>query len=88
MAPKPYRMVDMETGDVLLKGKLNEDNYVIVSLSKSLTKIGFNFQDKFLFIPRIEGVSGTIIREAVVTGAFESAKRCYLQNPGNIEKRD
>jgi len=75
VAPKPYRMVDMETGDVLLKGKLNEDNYVIVSLSKSLTKIGFNFQDKFLFIPRIEGVSGTIIRETVVTGAFESAKK-------------
>lgn len=74
VAPKPYRMVDMETGDVILKGKLNEDNYVIVSLSKSLTKIGFNFQDKFIFIPRIEGVSGTVIREAIVSGVFESAK--------------
>ena len=74
VAPKPYRMVDMENGDVLLKGKLNEDNYVIVSLSKSLTKIGFNFKDKFIFIPRIEGVSGTIIREAVVSGVLESAK--------------
>ncbi len=74
VAPKPYRMVDMETGDVILKGKLNEDNYVIVSLSKSLTKIGFNFQEKFIFIPRIEGVSGTVIREAIVSGVFESAK--------------
>ena len=74
VAPKPYRMVDMETGDVLLKGKLNEDNYVIVSLSKSLTKIGFNFQDKFIFVPRLEGISGTIIREAVVSGVLDSAK--------------
>ncbi len=74
VAPKPYRMVDMETGDVLLKGKLNEDNYVIVSLSKSLTKIGFNFKDKFIFVPRLEGISGTIIREAVVSGILESAE--------------
>ena len=74
VAPKPYRIVDMETGDFLLKGKLNEDNYVIVSLSKSLTKIGFNFQDKFIFVPRLEGISGTIIREAVVSGVLESAK--------------
>lgn len=74
VAPKPYRMVDMETGNVLLKGKLNEDNYVIVSLSKSLTKIGFNFQDKFIFVPRLKGISGTIIREAVVSGVLESAK--------------
>lgn len=74
VAPKPYRMVDMKTGDVLLKGKLNEDNYVIVSLSKSLTKIGFNFQDKFIFVPRLEGISGTIIREAVVSGVLESAE--------------
>ncbi len=74
VAPKPYRMVDMETGNVLLRGKLSEDNYVIVSLSKSLTKIGFNFQDKFIFVPRLEGISGTIIREAVVSGVLESAK--------------
>ncbi len=74
IAPKPYRMVDMESGEVLLKGRLNEDNYVIVSLSKSLTKIGFNFQDKFIFVPRLEGISGTIIREAVVRGVLESAE--------------
>jgi predicted nucleotidyltransferase len=74
IAPKPYRMVDMENGEILLKGRLNEDNYVIVSLSKSLTKIGFNFQDKFIFIPRLEGISGTLIREAVVSGVLESAE--------------
>jgi predicted nucleotidyltransferase len=75
VAPKPYRMVDMENGEVLLHGKLHEDNYVIVSLSKSLTKIGFNFQEKFIFVPRLEGVSGTIIREAVVSGELNSAKK-------------
>jgi predicted nucleotidyltransferase len=83
IAPKPYRMVDMESGKVLLQGKLNEDNYVIISLSKSLTRIGFNFKDKFIFIPRIEGVSGTIIREAVVSGDLESAQQ--MLPPETIE---
>ena len=58
----------METREVLLEGKLDEDNYVIVSLSKSLKKIGFDFKDKFIFVKRIEGVSGTKIREAVISG--------------------
>ncbi|MEN6328674.1 MAG: nucleotidyltransferase family protein [Methanobacteriaceae archaeon] len=83
ISPKPYRMVDMESGKVLLQGKLNEDNYVIISLSKSLTKIGFNFQDKFIFISRLEGVSGTIIREAVVSGDLESAQQ--MLPPETIE---
>lgn len=65
VAPKPYKMVDMETKEVVLEGKLDEDNYVIVSLSKSLNKIDFNFKDKFIFVKRIEGISGTKIREAV-----------------------
>ena len=88
VAPKPYRMVDMETGDVILKGKLNEDNYVIVSLSKSLTKIGFNFHDKFKFIPRIEGVSGTVIREAIVSGVFESAKEMLPSETIEVLRRE
>ena len=86
IAPKPYRMVDMENGEVLLKGRLNEDNYVIVSLSKSLTKIGFNFQDRFIFIPRLEGISGTIIREAVVSGVLESAEEMLPTPTINILK--
>ena len=88
IAPKPYRMVDMENGEVLLKGRLNEDNYVIVSLSKSLTKIGFNFQDKFIFVPRLEGVSGTIIREAVVSGVLESAKEMLPSETIKILKEE
>jgi predicted nucleotidyltransferase len=88
VAPKPYRMVNMETGEVLLKGKLNEDNYVIVSFSKSLTKIGFDFKDKFIFIPRLEGISGTIIREAVVSGVLESAKNMLPEETIKILKND
>ena len=88
VAPKPYRMVDMESGEVLLNGKLQEDNYVIVSLSKSLTKIDFNFQDKFIFIPRLEGVSGTIIREAVVSGELNSAKQLLPPETIRILKKE
>lgn len=88
VAPKPYRMVNMQTGEVLLKGKLNEDNYVIVSFSKSLTKIGFNFKDKFIFIPRLEGISGTIIREAVVSGVLESAKDMLPEETIKILKNE
>ena len=72
VAPKPYKIVDMETKEVLLNGKLDEDNYVIVSLSKSLKKIDFDFSGKFIFVKRVEGVSGTKIREAVVSGDLES----------------
>lgn len=74
VAPKPYRFVDMQTKEILMEGKLDEDNYVIVSLSKSLKKIGFDFKDKFLFIKRIEGVSGTKIRESVLSGHLEDAE--------------
>lgn len=66
VAPRPYKMVDLDTREVLLEGKLQEDNYVIASLSKSLRKIDFDFKDKFFFVKRIEGVSGTLIRESVL----------------------
>jgi predicted nucleotidyltransferase len=88
VAPKPYRMVDMESGEILLHGKLHEDNYVIVSLSKSLSKIDFNFQDKFIFVPRLEGVSGTIIREAVVSGEINSAKQFLPPETIKILKKE
>lgn len=64
VAPKPYKMVDMESREVVLEGKLDEDNYVIASLSKSMKKIEFNFKGKFIFVKRIEGISGTKIRES------------------------
>ena len=68
LSPKPYKIVDMETKEVLLKGKLDEDNYVLVSLSKSMKKIGFDFKRKFIFVKRLEGVSGTKIRESIISG--------------------
>jgi len=88
VAPKPYKIVDMETNKVLRKGKLYEDNYVIVSLSKSLKKVGFDFKDKFIFVKRIEGVSGTKIREYVLEGDFESAKTMLPDETVEILKRE
>lgn len=70
VAPKPYKIIDMDTNEVLYEGKLEEDNYVIASLSKSLKRIGFNFKNKFLFVKRVKGVSGTLIREATMKGDF------------------
>ncbi|MEN4006587.1 MAG: nucleotidyltransferase family protein [Methanobacteriaceae archaeon] len=83
VAPKPYKIVDMDTGEVLISGKLHEDNYVIVSLSKSLKKVSFDFKGKFIFVKRIEGVSGTKIREAVLNNDFKSV--CSMLPPQTIE---
>lgn len=44
IVPKPYKIIDTTTNEILLEDPLEEDNYVIVSLSKSLGKIGFNFK--------------------------------------------
>ncbi|WP_407382083.1 nucleotidyltransferase family protein [Methanobrevibacter sp.] len=74
VAPKPYKIVDKTAGEVLLRDKLKEDNYVIVSFSNSLSKIGFDYAGKFIFVERIEGVSGTRIRQAVMSGEFESVR--------------
>ena len=88
VAPKPYKIVDMETREVLLNGKLDEDNYVIVSLSKSLRKIGFDFREKFIFVKRIEGVSGTKIRESVIQGDSRSAEDMLLPETLEILQRE
>lgn len=88
VAPKPYKFVDMDTGEVLITGKLHEDNYVIVSLSKSLTKINFDFKDKFIFVKRIEGVSGTKIRETVLEGNFESVRNMLPPETIEVLKRE
>jgi predicted nucleotidyltransferase len=88
VAPKPYKIVDMETREVLLNGKLDEDNYVIVSISKSLRKIGFDFREKFIFVKRIEGVSGTKIRESVIRGDLRSAEDMLLPETLEILQRE
>ena len=74
IAPKPYKIVDKTTGEILLKDKLKEDNYVIVSFSNSLSKINFDYKNKFIFVERIGEVSGTKIRQAVMDGEFSSVE--------------
>jgi predicted nucleotidyltransferase len=88
VAPKPYKIVDMDTKEILRKGKLHEDNYVIVSLSRSLKKINFDFKDKFIFIKRIEGVSGTKIREAVLKKDFNSIEDMLPSETVEVLKRE
>ncbi len=72
VSPKPYKIVDMNTKEIILNGKLDEDNYVIVSLSKSMKKIGFDFAKKFIFVNRMEGVSGTKIRNSIISGNLDA----------------
>lgn len=88
VAPKPYRIVDMDTKEVIYNGKLEEDNYVIVSFSKSLKKIGFDFKDKFIFVPRIEGVSGTLIRKASSENNLDSVKSMLPSETLRILERE
>jgi len=88
VAPKPYKIIDMDTKEVLMEGKLHEDNYVIVSLSRSLTKVNFDFKDKFIFVKRIEGVSGTIIREAVLNQDLKSAEKMLPSQTIEVLKRE
>ena len=88
VAPKPYKIVDMDTKETLLKGKLEEDNYVIVSFSKSLKRIGFDFKDKFIFVPRIEGVSGTLIRKATTENNLESVKNMLPKETIKVLERE
>ena len=74
IAPKPYKIIDKTVNEVLLKDKLEEDNYVIASFSNSLSKINFDYENKFIFVKRIEGVSGTLIRQSIVENNFDKVK--------------
>lgn len=83
IASKPYKIVDIDTHEILLRDKLEEDNYVIVSFSKSLKKINFDFKDKFIFVKRIGGVSGSLIRESISSNNFEKVEN--MMPPQSIE---
>jgi len=87
-SPKPYKIVDMDTKEILLEGTLEEDNYVIVSLSKSLKRINFDFKGKFIFVKRIEGVSGTLIRQATTSGNFDKVLNMLPKESIAIIKRE
>lgn len=88
VVPKPYKIVDTTTHETVLKGKLAEDNYVICSFSKSLSRIGFDFKDKFIFVPRITGVSGTKIRQAVTENKLDSVSDMLPSETLRILKRE
>lgn len=88
IAPKPYKIVDKTTGEIVLKGKLEEDNYVITSFSNSLSKIGFDFKDKFIFVERIEGVSGTLIRESIMNNNFDDVLDMMPSKTIDVLKRE
>ena len=88
IASKPYKIVDKTTKETLMKGKLEEDNYVITSFSNSLSKIGFNYKDKFIFVKRIKGVSGTLIRESILKDNFDEVFEMMPQKTIEVLKRE
>ena len=88
IASKPYKIVDKTSHETILKGKLEEDNYVITSFSNSLSKIGFDYTGKFIFVERIEGVSGTLIRESIQKNNFEEVSEMMPQKTIEVLKRE
>ncbi|ADG13270.1 protein of unknown function DUF795 [Methanocaldococcus infernus ME] len=72
---KPFKIMCAETKEILGE-KLEIDNYVIASMSQTIYKLKpiLNYEPKFLFIRRLEGISGTKIREAILKGKFELVK--------------
>ena len=88
IASKPYKIVDKTTHETLLKGKLEEDNYVITSFSNSLSKIGFDYEGKFIFVERIEGVSGTLIRESIQKDDFDKVTGMMPAKTIEVLKRE
>ncbi|AGN17376.1 nucleotidyltransferase family protein [Methanobrevibacter sp. AbM4] len=88
ISPKPYKIIDMDTNEVIMHDKLEEDNYVIVSFSKSLKKIGFDFKNKFIFVKRIEGVSGTLIRQSVEENNFDKVQNMMPKETISVLQRE
>jgi predicted nucleotidyltransferase len=88
IASRPYRILDKTTHETLLKGKLEEDNYVITSFSNSLSKMGFDYRDKFIFVERIEGVSGTLIRQSILEDDFDNVMGMMPQKTIDVLKRE
>ena len=88
VASKPYKVVDKTSHETLLKGKLEEDNYVITSFSNSLSKIGFDYAGKFIFVERIEGVSGTLIRESIQKDNFDEVTGMMPSKTIEVLKRE
>ena len=88
IAPKPYKIIDKTTNEIILRDKLEEDNYVITSFSNSLSKIGFDYTNKFIFVERIEGVSGTLIRESILNDNFDDVLDMMPSKTIEVLKRE
>ena len=88
IASKPYKIVDRTSNEILLRGKLEEDNYVITSFSNSLSKIGFDYAGRFVFVERIEGVSGTLIRQSILEDNFDNVLDMMPQKTIEVLKRE
>ena len=88
VASKPYKVIDKTAKETLLEGKLEEDNYVITSFSNSLSKIGFDYTGKFIFVERIEGVSGTLIRESIQKDDFDNVMDMMPAKTIEVLKRE
>ena len=88
IAPRPYKIIDKTTGEIILKDKLEEDNYVITSFSNSSSKIGFDYTNKFIFVERIEGVSGTLIRESIQRDNFDDVVDMMPSKTIEVLKRE
>ncbi len=87
---KPYKISCIETGNHIGE-KLEIDNYVIVSMSNTIYKINKNynidFKPKFVFVERIEGISGTKIREGIFNGKFDEIKNMLPETTLNTLKK-
>ena len=88
IASRPYKVVDRTAHETLLNGKLEEDNYVITSFSNSLSKIGFDYKGKFIFVERIGGVSGTLIRQSILEDDFDKVMDMMPQKTIEVLKRE
>jgi len=77
ISTKPYKISCIETKEFLCE-KLEIDNYIIASLSNTIYKLNnkfnLNFNPKFLFVERLEGISGSKIREYIYRGRFQEVK--------------
>ncbi len=78
-----------ETGEKICE-KLEIDNYVIASMSQTIYKLfkDSNWKPKFVFVPRLEGISGTKIREYIFKGDMEKAKEMLPKETIEIIKND
>jgi len=69
---------------------LEIDNYVIASMSQTIYKLfkDSDWKPKFIFVQRLEGISGTKIREYIFKGEAEKAKEMLPKETIEIIKNN